>query len=102
MSRRRYGPTNLLLELALVAAAAAFLFPLYVLVVISFKQRSEVRRSPLSLPTKLHLGNYETAWSSASLGHALFSSTFIAVSSVVIVIVLGSLASYAIARRNDR
>lgn len=102
MSRFRYGPSNMLLELLMIAVALVFAFPVYVLVVLSLKSPSEVAASPLSLPRSFDLSNYQEAWSSASLGSAIVSSTIITVWSVLLLVVLASLAAYVLVRRQQR
>lgn len=102
MSRFRYGPRNMLLELLMIAVAIIFAFPGYILVVLSLKPPSEIAASPLSLPQSLYLTNYQEAWSSASLGSAIVSSTIITVWSVLLLVILGSLAAYVLVRRQQR
>lgn len=102
MSRFRYGSRNMLLELLMIAAAIIFAFPGYILVVLSLKPPSEIAASPLSLPRSLYLTNYQEAWSSASLGSAIVSSTIITVWSVLLLVILGSLAAYVLVRRQQR
>jgi raffinose/stachyose/melibiose transport system permease protein len=62
-------------------------------------------RTPLSFPWPPHFGNFSEAWRTGGqngLGHALQSSAIITVSSVVCLIVLGSLCAYTIARRGGK
>lgn len=102
MSRFRYGPSNMLLELLMVAMALIFAFPAYILVALSLKSPSEAAASPLALPQSFDLSNYREAWSSASLGSAIVSSTIITVWSVLLLVILGSLAAYVLVRRQQR
>jgi raffinose/stachyose/melibiose transport system permease protein len=102
MSRHRYGLANLLTELAMIGAALVIVFPVYVLVTLSLKSRGEVTKEPLSLPSTFLLSNYKHAWSEASLGPAIVSSTVITVSSGLLLVLLGSLASFTLARRATR
>ncbi|MFD0687849.1 carbohydrate ABC transporter permease [Actinomadura fibrosa] len=94
----RYGLRTFLLELVMVAAAVAFLFPVYALVTLSLKDKQQLAASPLSPPTSPTLGNYSDAWSRASLGSALLNSTVITVASLVVLIAIGSFAAYFLAR----
>jgi raffinose/stachyose/melibiose transport system permease protein len=87
------------LELLLAAAAAVFAFPLYLLVVISLKSPEQTARSPFSLPGVPKLTNYTRAWHGAALGPALLNSVVVTVVSVCLLVLLGSLASYVLARR---
>jgi raffinose/stachyose/melibiose transport system permease protein len=100
--RRRIGIRALAFEAAMVIAALIFAFPLYVLVTLALKPQSEWIRDPLSLPSKLYLDNITLAWTQANLGTAMLSSVLVTVSSVVILVGLGSLAAYWIARRGGR
>lgn len=102
MNNRRYGSRNLLIEIAMIAAALIYLFPIYILLNISFKPLKEVSAAPLSLPSELSFNNYREAWSSASLGSALVNSATVTVISVTLLIFVGSMAAYALARRQSR
>lgn len=100
--RTGYRPRTLVLELVMIAAAVAFLFPVYALVTLAFKDPGQIANRPLSLPDPPSTGSFGTAWESASLGSALLNSTLITVSSVIVLIVLGSLAAYFLARQAGR
>jgi raffinose/stachyose/melibiose transport system permease protein len=102
MSRNRYGLGNLFTELAMICAALVIIFPVYVLVTLSLKSRGEVTKEPLSLPSTFIFSNYSKAWSEASLGPAIMSSMVITVSSGLLLVLLGSLASFTLARRASR
>ncbi|WP_232792296.1 carbohydrate ABC transporter permease [Actinacidiphila yeochonensis] len=98
---RRKRPTGYgryVLELVMVAAAVAFLFPVYALVALALKSPSQIAGSPLSPPTSPTLGNFGRAWSSASLGSALVNSTVITAASLALLVVVGSTGAYYLAR----
>jgi raffinose/stachyose/melibiose transport system permease protein len=98
----RYGLRTFALELLMIAAAVAFLFPVYALVTLSLKDPQQIAASPLSPPTAPTLANFGNAWESASFGSALLNSTVITVVSVIILIGVGSFAAYFIARCQTR
>jgi raffinose/stachyose/melibiose transport system permease protein len=100
--RQRYGLANLAIELLMIAAAVSIFFPVYVLINLSLKSRGEVIRDPLGLPADFLFSNYGDAWTEASLGKAIVSSTIITACSVVVLIALGSLAAFTLARRASR
>jgi raffinose/stachyose/melibiose transport system permease protein len=100
--RTAYRPRTFVLEIVMVAAAVAFLFPVYALVTLAFKDPGQIANAPLSPPNPPSVDSFGTAWQSATLGAALFNSTLITVSSVLALIVLGSLAAYFLARRAGR
>jgi raffinose/stachyose/melibiose transport system permease protein len=98
----RYRYRTFGLELGMIAVALLFLFPVYVLVNLSFKSPQEISQAALGLPSQLETGNYSKAWSGASLGAAMLNSTIITVLSLICLIVIGSLASYYLARTKTR
>ncbi|MFB6725452.1 carbohydrate ABC transporter permease [Kribbella sp. NPDC056345] len=100
--RTAYRPRTFVLELVMVATAVAFLFPVYALVTLAFKDPGQIANAPLSPPNPPSVDSFGTAWQSASLGSALLNSTLITVTSVLALIVLGSLAAYFLARRASR
>lgn len=102
MSRRRRRTSNLVLEIAMIAIAIPFLLPVYVLVVSAFKSAPEVAASALAPPQSLYLDNFARAWGEASLGVALLSSSFVAVVSVALLVVIGSSGAYALVRGGRR
>ncbi|MEU4391999.1 carbohydrate ABC transporter permease [Kribbella sp. NPDC023855] len=100
--RTAYRPRTFVLEVVMIATAVAFLFPVYALVTLAFKDPGQIANKPLSPPNPPSTESFGTAWQSASLGSALLNSTLITVSSVVLLIVLGSLAAYFLARQAGR
>lgn len=102
MTHLRYGRSTFLLELVMIAAAVAFLFPVYVLLTLSVKDSHQINSSPLSLPHPATFDNFSHAWNNASLGAALFNSAVICVVSLLLLVVLGSTAAYFLARRASR
>jgi raffinose/stachyose/melibiose transport system permease protein len=100
--RTAYRPRTFVLEVVMIATAVAFLFPVYALVTLAFKDPGQIANQPLSPPNPPSTESFGTAWQSASLGSALLNSTLITVSSVILLIVLGSLAAYFLARQAGR
>jgi raffinose/stachyose/melibiose transport system permease protein len=101
----RYTWKTLARELVLIIAAVIFLVPLYVLITVSLKPSAKAYDSPLAFPRHPKFRSYSDAWSEAGrngLGHALLVTIAITVCAVAAVIVLGSMAAFAIARRADR
>lgn len=100
--RSRFTPRRIGAELGMIALAAMFLFPIYVFVTVSLKSPAELASSPLSLPTSPRWENYAVAWERGELGSAFVSSITVTALSVAILIGLGSIAAYALARGASR
>ena len=102
MGASRYGRRTLIRELVLLFVAVLFCLPFYVLVSISLETEVQTYKDPLALPQPVDLGNYSEAWRTGGdrgLVHSFQSSLIITVSSVLLLLVLGSLCAYTIARR---
>ena len=84
--------------IALFTFAAMILLPSLIVVLGSFKTDAEVYNKPLSLPENWSLGNYTRLLSDSDLDVSFRNSVFVTVSSVVLTLILASLASFAIAR----
>lgn len=93
----RYTWKTGLLEAAMVLVAVLFFIPVYVLIVTSFKQTNDQGGS-LELPHLFTFANYGNAWTQGNLGNALTNSATVTLCSVVLIIVLSSLAAYPLAR----
>lgn len=83
---------------ALAILALIYLLPLVWMLSVSFKTNREVLTSPFSPPTILQLGNYIFAWTNGKLGHATLNSVIVCSSALIISLLIGSMAAFAIAR----
>jgi raffinose/stachyose/melibiose transport system permease protein len=99
---RGYRSRTFGLELLMIAVGLLFLYPIYVLINLSFKDPHEISEASLALPSHFETSNYSQAWKGATLGAAMINSTIITVLSVVALILVGSFASYYLARAKSR
>ena len=105
MGLSRYTRRTFARELALILVAIVYCLPFYLLVAIALETTAQTYKTPLSFPRPPQFGNFSEAWRTGGQGglsHALVSSLIITLSSVVGLIVLGSLCAYTIARRCGR
>lgn len=94
-------PVTILLILGLIT----IIFPLYMTVVIAFKQPSEMTNSIsgiLSLPKSWSFDNFAEAMRVTDFWHSLLNSVLVTGVTVVISIVVHSLIGYAIGRNKAR
>jgi raffinose/stachyose/melibiose transport system permease protein len=95
---RRVQPLVALLAVLLVIA-----MPLYIVVVTSAKTQAEALNPGLALPTSWHLAeNYAEVWGDGRIPAAFWGSTLVMVPAVAGVLLLGSMASWVLARRSSR
>jgi raffinose/stachyose/melibiose transport system permease protein len=97
----RYRGRTLVLEIFMVAVAAVFAFPIYVLINLAVRSPSDTS-SPISPTTSPTPDNFARAWQEAALGGALLNSVVVTVAGVLIVLAVSSLAAYPLARSTAR
>lgn len=107
MSLDRYTKWTFSREVLVVLIGIAFCVPLYLLVTVSLKTAAEAYTEPMALPGSPNWGSYGDAASGegsggTGMGSALLNSAIITLGSVLVLIVIGSLAAYVIARRQSR
>ncbi|MBQ3300669.1 MAG: carbohydrate ABC transporter permease, partial [Eggerthellaceae bacterium] len=100
--KERYNwPLTILLIVGLITVA----FPLYMTIVIAFKQPSEMTNSIqgiLSLPANLSFENFREAMEVTDFWHSLLNSLLITGITMVLTILIHSVAGYAVGRNRDK
>ncbi len=86
------------LQTLLVLNGLVMLAPLVVMVMSSFKSNAEIFASPFALPAHFDLTNIEVVWRETNFLRYLANSAIITSWSVVVLLVFGTMAAYAIAR----
>jgi ABC-type glycerol-3-phosphate transport system permease component len=72
--------------------------PLIWVLISSFKTTKEVFASPFNLPANWNFDNYISAWTTAGIGTYFFNTVVVVGSALVIVMVLGAMCAYVLAR----
>lgn len=91
-----------LLAAIMLAIGAVFFIPIYSVIVISFKTTREMIYTPLAIPKSLYLQNFKDAWIRLNLGVVFKNSLVITLTSVILRILLASMASFPLAKRINR
>lgn len=93
------NPVNLtLIYLALIGYGFSVIYPMFLMVISSFKSTREIFRSPFTLPENWQFTNYVTAWNQGNFSTYFGNSVFVTVTSLVLVLLIGSLAAYPLGR----
>ncbi|MFF2479843.1 carbohydrate ABC transporter permease [Paenibacillus sp. NPDC058071] len=74
------------------------ILPFYILITTSFKELNDLS-SKWVLPNYLYLDNFINAWTSANLATAFKNNIIVTVISIVLIVILGSIAAYPLSRR---
>ncbi len=99
--RKKSDYTNKFLTVLLFIGCITVFFPLYMTVIIAFKQPSEMTNDvagALSFPSSWSFDNFKEAMRITNFWSSLGNSLLISVATIVIAILLHSLAGYAIGR----
>ena len=99
-SYRRLG--RVALVAAITGLALVFLAPFYLVVVNSLKDYGAVLRSAVSFPRPLVLENYQVAWTTVQFPLAALNSFIITVVSIVLLVLIGAMAAWRLARAPHR
>jgi raffinose/stachyose/melibiose transport system permease protein len=95
--------TKFFIYLLMAAFTVLALYPLLWLVIQSFKTTQEyLTTSKLALPIRWFTGNYPYAWKMGNFGILFLNSIFYTFTTVIAVIVLGSMAGFAFAKISSK
>ncbi len=99
------GKSSILITILLVLGCVTILFPLYMTIIIAFKSPSEMTNDiygALSLPQSFSLDNFAEAMRVTDFWHSLGNSVIITAATIILSLVIHSMAGYAIGRNMNR
>ncbi|MFX4271984.1 carbohydrate ABC transporter permease [Propionibacteriaceae bacterium Y1685] len=85
-------------HVVLIIWSIVIVVPVLWAILSSFKTSSEIFASPFALPAEWSLTNYKTAWDLAGIGRYFLNTVIVVGSALVLVMLLGSMAAYVLAR----
>ncbi len=86
----------------LLLNAFIMVYPLFVMLISSFKTNAEIFTSPFALPHSFSLANAEKVWTDTNFVRYLANSIGVTGASIVLIVVFSTMAAYAIARYEFR
>jgi len=101
-NQMRNGVKSVVIQLSLLIFSLFVLIPLWMLLVNSFKTPGEASALGLGLPTTWQFVNYVNVFIEGKLLRGFFNSALITLSSVILVLSTGAIASYTLSRRKTR
>lgn len=87
-----------LLYAFLIILALVYLLPLVWIVITSLKDDAVLFISPWAMPEKPMIENYTFAWTAGYLGRATLNSAFVCIITLVLSMVVGTMAAFGIGR----
>lgn len=91
-----------LMHIFLVSSAIVVLYPIFMMVMSGFKTNAEIFGAPFALPKSLNFDNYAVIWNTTDVPRYLLNSTIVTVISVIVLLITGTMAAYAISRYKFR
>lgn len=85
----------------LIMISLIYLLPFYMLILMSLKHETDYT-SKLIPPAYLSFENFIKAWNSANIFRGLINNTVITVGTILVVVILGAMASYPLSRYRTR
>ncbi len=89
---------NRLIQAVLAVNAIVMIFPIGLMVLSAFKTNAEIFSSPFALPARLDFANLLRVWNETAFVQYLLNSLVITTASVLLILLAGTLAAYALAR----
>ena len=72
--------------------------PLLWMLASTFKENREIFSTPLALPNSIDFSSWAEAWEIGNIGRYAFNSAFVTSSSVIVILLFGSLAAFGFSR----
>ena len=91
-----------LTEIGMIIVAVIWFIPIYYLIVTTLKNPQEATEGPLAFPRVLRMVNYAEAWVKMEYPRACANTFIITASAVLLIVIFGSMAGYALARTKSR
>jgi raffinose/stachyose/melibiose transport system permease protein len=90
------------IQVLLLLNAVIMLYPLFVMVLSSFKTNAEIFTSPFALPHRFTLHNAAKVWTETNFLRYLANSLVVTSAAVLLILLFATMAAYALARYRFR
>lgn len=95
---KKISVAKIVIYIFLIILAFIYLAPLIWMLFVSIKTNAEIFTSPFALPEQVQWENYSFAWTAGYLGKATLNSAIVCVVTLILSMIVGSMAAFAIAR----
>ncbi len=98
----RKKSTRILLEIVMVLLALLYIYPIFVMLIDSFKPFAEVVVTPLAIPTEPTFENFTYVFDKMNYPRLFINNVIVTVIGLLGIIVFSSITSYILSRRKTR
>ena len=96
--KKRAKTISIIIYAFLILLAIIYIVPILWVVITSLKNDSTLMLSPWAMPEHIEWGNYSFAWTKGHLGTAMLNSFIVCSITLIISMVFGAMAAFAIAK----
>ncbi len=100
--KKKKTASSVILTVVAFLTSLIILFPLFIVILGSFKDAPEAQEFRLSLPSAWHPENYSIVIEKGNMGQAFINSMIITIIVTLIVVVAGSLNAFVVSRKKSR
>ena len=97
-NNKKIKASTVVIYVFLIFMTVLYLAPVAWIAITSLKTRPEIYKNPFGWPAAFQWGNYKVAWEAGKLGIAMLNSLFVCVITLLLTMLLGSMAAFAIGR----
>lgn len=94
----KYKAASTIKYIVLILVSLTTIYPFVWVVLSSLKTDNEIYSNPFGFPAKLMFSNYKEAWVGVQIGKSFFNSLMYSTSTVIVVVLVASMAAYVLAR----
>lgn len=87
-----------LMQAVMIGYVILIVYPLFNMVISSFKSTKDIMQKPFALPVELDFSNYVYIWVEKGFGRYFLNSLLFTGAAMIFVVLLGSMAAYGISR----
>lgn len=88
----------IIMQIVMMTYVLLIAYPLFNMIMSSFKSTRDIMKYPFSLPQSFDFGNYATVWVKQGFGGYFLNSLLFTVIAMAFVVLLGSMAAYGVSR----
>lgn len=93
--------SRILANVLVILMACCWLFPVYIVVVNSFKDRAQLYESMIALPKSLNFEYYAKAMKKMNFLHSVGNSVLVTLVSIFFIVILASMTAWMLVRTNN-
>lgn len=93
---------KIIINVIVIILSLVYLFPVYIVIINSFKNRAELYENILAFPSGFDFGYYTATLQKMNFPSAFGNSFIVTVISITIIVVLGSMTAWMLVRYNNR